>query len=232
MSQTFLAGKSVLVADDEKFSRQIIIHHLRDFGDPQIEQAASGSEALVILSDPAKKCDVVILDVVMPGVNGLTVLKAIRVGFNSIRRDMPVIMLTGNSDADLVSSALLLDVDAFVVKPVSKVGLSTRLAKALEENRDMRSAADYAAVPTEKNERKAEALIKAAERQAQEPEGVGPGRLVPVTDLLPGAVLARDLCNSARALVLPAGVTLTARYILRLRELASVDVVLGRMWVE
>jgi CheY-like chemotaxis protein len=231
MNPTFLAGMSVLVADDEKFSRQIIIHHLRDFGDPQVEQAGNGSQALVILSDHAKKCDAVILDVVMPGVNGLTVLKAIRVGFNGIRRDMPVIMLTGNSDADLVSSALLLDVDAFVVKPVSKVGLAARLAKIFEESREMRPVAEYASVPTEKNERKADALAKAQERKKQVHEDTGPGFLVQIHDVLPGSVLARDLCNSAHALVLPAGVTLTERYVLRLRELAAGDVALGRLWV-
>jgi CheY-like chemotaxis protein len=232
MTPTFLAGKTVLVADDEKFSRQIIIRHLRDYGDPQIEQAGSGAEALLFLSDRAKKCDAVILDVVMPGVSGLTVLKAIRTGFNEIRRDLPVIMLTGNSDSNLVSSALLLDVDAFVVKPVSKVGLANRLCKTLEDPRELRSVADYARVPTEEHERKkALAAKEPASKEAPQAE-VGPGRPVQVVKALPGSVLARDLINSANALVLPAGVTLSERYILRLCELAAGDPALGTLWIE
>lgn len=221
MNSAFLEGKSVLVADDEKFSRQIVVRHLRDYGDPQVEQAGSGSEALVALSDPAKKCDVAVLDVSMPGVNGLTVLRAIRTGFNGIRRDLPVLMLTGNADNELVSSALLLDVDAFIVKPVSKVALAGRMARALSEPRNVRPVSDYACIPTEERERKAhheEASDLPAHRQS-------------IENVKPGCVLARDLRNSANALLLPAGVTLSERFLHRLRELAHTDRSLSEVWV-
>jgi CheY-like chemotaxis protein len=225
MNPFFLVNKHILVADDEQFSRQIVMRHLRDFGSPHIEQAASGSDALTVLCDPGKKCDLAILDVNMPGINGLTVLKAIRTGFNGIRRDIPVVMLTGNSDSELISSAMLLDVDAFVVKPASKAGLVQRLEKVLAEAHEVRPVEDYACVPTEERERK-------VYRKQEEEEAflAIEARAILLAEAQPGTVLTRDLRTATNAMILPAGVRLTERYLVLLRQLAGMDPSITVVW--
>jgi len=73
--------------------------------------------------------DLILLDVNMPGINGLQLLEFIR---SSERiRAMRVIMVSGNHDEETVRKALLLGCDAFVVKPFNPVDLERRIAMEL-----------------------------------------------------------------------------------------------------
>ena len=138
-----LSGQTVLVADDVTYSRSIVRWLLRDFGDPKVHQAANGKEALGYLSFGV---DVVISDFNMPKMQGLELLKAVRTGQHDIDRATPFAMLTAYSDEHLVDLALALDVNAFLIKPVSKQALATRLEGMLQQSKSgewLKSAEEY-----------------------------------------------------------------------------------------
>jgi CheY-like chemotaxis protein len=130
MKEFSLAGKVILVAEDVLFSREIIVRMLRSMGHPEVHQATNGKEAIDIIRD-VKHVDLIITDFKMPEINGLDLLKVLRTGKTELPRDVPVGMLTGFSDSYLVDMALALDVNAFLIKPVSKDAMSQRLEKML-----------------------------------------------------------------------------------------------------
>lgn len=130
MVKTDLSSYSILLVDDETYSRQTVARLLKDMGNPTIHLAEDGAEALEVLHKNPD-VDFVISDFKMPNFNGLQLLKAIRTGNTDIKRGTPFAMLTGYSERHLVDRALALDINAFLAKPVSKKSLSARLDKML-----------------------------------------------------------------------------------------------------
>ncbi len=141
-----LKGKTILLVDDEMFSRTTVARLLDDMGKPTIIHAVDGDEALEALSSGKFKIDMVISDFNMPGKHGLDLLRSVRMGEANINRTMPFALLTGYGDKHLVDLALALDVSAFLVKPASKNALEARLGKMLRQlpsERSMKSEDDY-----------------------------------------------------------------------------------------
>src|SRR5260221_3377620 len=85
----------VLVVDDSDGVRELCRFVLAGRGHAVLE-AASGADALTLYAQ--MKPDVVVLDVDMPGMDGLTTLEALR----AIDSDARVVMLTGNRDAPMI----------------------------------------------------------------------------------------------------------------------------------
>ncbi|MCK5444354.1 MAG: response regulator [Rhodospirillaceae bacterium] len=129
MSDDSLQNMTVLLVDDENFSRKIVAGMLADMGRPSVLEAADGAEALVLLGET--KVDLIISDFNMPHVHGLQLLRAVRAGTIEVSRATPFAMLTGYSEKRLVDLALALDCNGFLIKPVSKHGLVRRLNKML-----------------------------------------------------------------------------------------------------
>ena len=127
-----LFGKSFLIVEDEKVTRNIVARLLANMGQPKVYEVENGAEALDYLSPASGGVDFVVADFNMPRMHGLELLKAIRTGEQDIRRSTPFAMLTGYGDKGLVDLALALDINAFLVKPVAKEGLELRLEKMLE----------------------------------------------------------------------------------------------------
>jgi len=165
-----LSGKTILLVEDVTFIRDIIFKLFLSFGRPEIVQAANGQEALDILASGRFKIDYAISDFNMPKVHGLELLKAVRMGKRDIERNIPFAMLTAYSDVDLVDAALSLDVNAFLVKPVSKATLEDRFGKLVEKAGDaswLKPPVEYSAVNVQKvMEKVAENLIS----KTKEPE--------------------------------------------------------------
>jgi CheY-like chemotaxis protein len=127
-----LSGKTALVVDDERFSRTIVAQQLKDMGALSVLMAGDGIEALDLMAKHGKLIAFVIADFNMPVMHGLELLKAIRIGDGHVDRATPVAMVTGYSDKGLVDLALALDVNAFVIKPVSKESLEKRLGRMFD----------------------------------------------------------------------------------------------------
>jgi len=118
--------KTILVVDDEETIRSLIKRIMQDAG-YDVTTAANGEEALNILSQQKERSpDLVILDIMMPGLNGLEVLDIIRGRF-----DIPVIMLTAKQAVTTVRDALAIGADDYVRKPFRTTELVARVKAKL-----------------------------------------------------------------------------------------------------
>jgi DNA-binding response OmpR family regulator len=114
-----MSGSKVLVVDDEPTVREVVVGYLRRDGH-DVSEAADGTRALELLD--AEPPDLVVLDMMLPGVNGLDVLRRLRAV-----SDIPVIMLTARADESDRVSGLELGADDYVVKPFSPRELAARV---------------------------------------------------------------------------------------------------------
>ena len=238
---TLLAERSILVVDDERFTRALVGRLLGYLGAKGVYQAENGADALWMLEGGRMEFDAVIADLNMPRINGLEMLKAIRSGANGCRRDLPVIMLTGHSDLELVSRAMALDINGFIVKPVSQGALASRLARVFgEEIRTVRPESEYAKVDVRLG------FDEPPPERAGLPEKAGlPTRPLPVppeapdvgmvrialTDVVPGSVLAKDVIIPSGLVIVGKGTLLSKRLIQRLKDLADLNIVIEHVWI-
>lgn len=104
----------VLVVDDNEDVRDLVVHILNADGF-HVFSASDGVSALSILK--ANQIDLVLLDVMMPGISGLEVLTEIRTGVERKNRDVPVMMITAKSAIEDIDKALAIGATSYVVKP-------------------------------------------------------------------------------------------------------------------
>ena len=118
----------VLVADDNEFNRDILQRHLETQGHTVL-LAADGRQTLDIIG--AEPVDVVLLDVLMPHVNGFEILVALK--NNPDRRDLPVIMISAIEDIDIIARSIELGADDYLTKPFNSTVLQARITACLEK---------------------------------------------------------------------------------------------------
>jgi two-component system KDP operon response regulator KdpE len=117
---------NVLVVDDDDAQRKLVSRFLHAEGYAS-QQVANGDEALQLLA--MAQFDIVLLDLQMPGMSGLEVIRKWRdtPGMPSI----PVIIVTGNADRDTVRGGLELGIADYLVKPFDRKTLIARIHRAL-----------------------------------------------------------------------------------------------------
>lgn len=120
---------SVLVVDDNQDVRDLVVHILSADGF-HVYAAVDGENALAILN--SNKVDLVLLDVMMPGMSGLDVLNEIRNGSNKKVRDIPVMMITAKSSTEDIDKALALGANSYVVKPFRGTTIREKVRTILE----------------------------------------------------------------------------------------------------
>jgi CheY-like chemotaxis protein len=118
-----LAGR-VLVVDDDENVRKLSALFCERLG-LEVRTAASGREALARLAAPDEGVDVVLLDLSMPGMDGMSVLAEIR----KVRRALPVLLVSGYSDRHPREPDAA---TRFLAKPFSLETLANALRLALE----------------------------------------------------------------------------------------------------
>jgi two-component system chemotaxis response regulator CheY len=115
----------VLVIEDNEHFRLLIRTVLHTLDIHQIREASDGSEALEMLRDfPA---DVVILDYKMEPMDGISFALKVRRSAESPNPYVPLIMVTGYSEAGLVREARDAGINEFLAKPLSAKALLTRV---------------------------------------------------------------------------------------------------------
>lgn len=123
-------GKTVLIVDDDPTQRRLIQAVVEKSGFSTL-QADSGDSALsMIFGADGQNIHVVLLDLVMPGLDGMDTLKAIA----DKRRELPVIVLTGKGSIDTVVNAMQTGARDFIVKPASPERIIVSIRNALELN--------------------------------------------------------------------------------------------------
>lgn len=117
--------RRVLVADDEPHIGRIIKMKL-EAGPFEVTLAFNGREASDALAAGDKPYDLVLLDLMMPEMSGLDVLRALRVDLHS---DIPAIILTAAGQDEQERAALDTGANAFVTKPFSPKKLYALVAR-------------------------------------------------------------------------------------------------------
>ena len=144
-----LAGRTVLLADDNAYIRNMVATSLRHAGLAVVE-ADNGQQVLSRLAT-MDRCDAILLDIEMPGMNGLDAARAIRASDMPCRQ-APILMLSAHSGLRMREEAKLAGVDDFLTKPFSMVVLEAKLralpltsspiARELEEINRMEASPD------------------------------------------------------------------------------------------
>lgn len=117
----------IMVVDDDPDTVAILSHHLKREGLVPIE-ARSGAECLRLLG--TSPVDVILLDLMMPEMDGFEVCRMLRA--NPATAEIPVIMITARDDIDARSEAIRAGISEFLAKPFTRRQLLDRIAAQLE----------------------------------------------------------------------------------------------------
>ncbi len=123
-----MAKENILIVDDEEDVLELVQFNLEKDG-YKTETAVSGEEALK--KAKAKRPDLIILDLMLPGIDGLEVCK--RLKSDSKTENIPVIMLTAKSEESDIVTGLELGAQDYITKPFSPKVLIARVRRILQK---------------------------------------------------------------------------------------------------
>lgn len=119
-------SRSVLIVDDEPMARTLLRLMLVRAGFEVLE-AENGFEALDKVKQ--KQPELVLLDVMMPGIDGFSVCEALRK--DPLTVDLPIIMLSAKTDLESVNRGLRLGANKYLTKPISTEELTRQVRDVL-----------------------------------------------------------------------------------------------------
>ena len=123
-------GRHILFAEDHPQSQEILLEMLESLG-CEVDVAADGVEA--VESVRSRAYDLILMDMQMPRMDGLTAARAIRALALPGRRDTPIIALTANAYAEDRQRCLDAGMNGFLGKPVTPATLATALGQYFNE---------------------------------------------------------------------------------------------------
>jgi two-component system phosphate regulon response regulator PhoB len=125
-----MAREAILVVDDEQDLLELVTYNLAREGYKTV-CATSGERAITLAK--SKPPDLVVLDLMLPGLDGLEVCRRLKNGPTT--QDIPVVMLTAKGEESDVVAGLELGADDYVTKPFSPKVLVARIRAALRRKR-------------------------------------------------------------------------------------------------
>lgn len=133
------ADGRILVVDDDSNNRDVLARTLEKKG-YTVTQAADGAEALRMLHEAGGAIDLVLLDILMPEMNGWETLQRLKA--DDALKSTPVIMISGLGETDAVVRCLELGAEDFVQKPFVPTILKARVSASIEHKRARDREAD------------------------------------------------------------------------------------------
>jgi CheY-like chemotaxis protein len=121
----------ILVVDDEPFNRTLVKRLLDAQGFTNVTYAENGRAALEQVNQA--RFDVILLDIEMPEMDGIAVLKALKADLDN--RHIPVIMISGDNRVESVVICIEMGADDYLQKPFNPVLLKARLSASIEKRR-------------------------------------------------------------------------------------------------
>ncbi|MBP7336665.1 response regulator [Niveispirillum sp.] len=143
-------GLSILVADDNRFVRSIMVTILKALGIGKVLQADNGEEAMAILdvsaqmdSAAGRDVDIIFADHLMEPMDGIGLLKWVREHESDKIRFLPVVMMSGEADEAAVRLARDSGVTEYLAKPMSVINVASRLLAIIDKPRAFVRAPSY-----------------------------------------------------------------------------------------
>lgn len=122
-----MSAKRILLIDDEKRLARVIQACLSKLGGWTVTVAASGTEGL--RQAAAEQPDAILLDIMMPDIDGLTLLDQLKQDRRT--QAIPVILLTARPPADHSTQAAPLPIAGMIAKPFEPLNLASQIAEIL-----------------------------------------------------------------------------------------------------
>lgn len=191
------AGARILVVDDEVTIRMILRQFL-EHAKFSVTEATSGKGALQALDNG--HFDLMLLDVIMPDMRGLDVLKVVRQNYSIAQ--LPVIVVTVNEESADIVQALSLGASDYIVKPIAFDVLRARIETHLSYSRaeeELRKASDVLERRVEERTAELRALNESLEKeiidriQVEEASRESHKFLNAIIEEAPDFIFARDL---------------------------------------
>ncbi len=126
-----ITDATILVVDDVRSNRYFLVKHLEKQGLQNILQAENGRQALDIMA--RESIDLVLLDVMMPEVDGYEVLQQMK--SQTVLRDIPVIMITAVDEMESTVRCIEYGAEDYLPKPFNPTLLTARVSASLEKKR-------------------------------------------------------------------------------------------------
>jgi two-component system phosphate regulon response regulator PhoB len=123
-----MARENILIVDDEEDVLELVRYNLDKEG-YKVEMATSGEEALA--KAKAKLPNLIVLDLMLPGIDGLSVCKKLK--SDSKTGSIPVVMLTAKGEETDIVTGLELGADDYITKPFSPKVLVARVRRILQK---------------------------------------------------------------------------------------------------
>jgi two-component system response regulator MprA len=123
--------EEILIADDDEPIRQILIHNLERDG-YTVDVCEDGKEAADLLEDGYEP-ELAIVDVMMPRLDGMRLLRMVRNGEFPVDENLPILMLTSRGREEHVLEGFESGADDYITKPFKPAELLARVERYLDE---------------------------------------------------------------------------------------------------
>lgn len=150
-----ISKKMILIVDDNAMNREMLSFILEDRC--SVMEAKNGLEAISALQEYGHLIDLVLLDIVMPDMDGFSVLSVMN--YNHWIQDIPVIMITSENAPSSVERAFQLGVSDFIVRPFDTFIVRQRVSNTLALYGRQRRLIDLATNQLYEKERNTDLLI-------------------------------------------------------------------------
>ena len=120
--------RSILIVDDNDDVRELLLNFLEQ-DSYRLYSANNGDSALALLH--SERIDLLLLDVMMPGISGVELLKKIKGSHFPTNPDLPVIMVTARSGSDDIEEAMAAGAHSYIVKPFRGEEIRKQVADVL-----------------------------------------------------------------------------------------------------
>ena len=118
----------VLVVDDDKLMRMLVRAVLEKAGF-QVSEAVDGATALEYL-EAGHSCDLLVLDLYMPELDGHEVLRRVRANADTAR--LPIVILTGSDGGEIQAKLMAEGADDYVKKPINALEFADHIKEVLQ----------------------------------------------------------------------------------------------------
>lgn len=123
--------RRILLVDDDKLSRQMARRLLEQFSFTEVQEAVNGAEALEMLKTLEVPIDLLIVDLIMPVMDGFELIEHVRAGMHKQNAKIPIIVMSGRSDSTTLQRVRKLGINGFVTKPPQARNFFERIVAAM-----------------------------------------------------------------------------------------------------